>query len=414
MFQKICILIVCIFVSTVAYASVTTDADVSKKKVEVIQSKEADTIRSVVKSHARAVVAIHTFSKKAKANAEKGERELIYNSSLNPRDSEDEYDHGISSGVVISKEGYVVTTYDAVKNSDEVIVSIDSEHKKVSAGASMELSKNDYKAEIVKLVPELKLAFLKIKSNQGDGFEYLKLGNDSALIDGREKIIYNGAVVVGKAKGEVMVNQGREANLQNKFDLLARLAEKVSYRVIEGEPILCLESDLLGASVLPENSGGAVIDTKGRLLGLALFDNSSEGGLVTTVCRAIPISVIKGAIKIAIPTLIEAGREEALGIVAVDLERYPEGFSEKSVKGLTKNQVAGVVVESVERESIADEANLKPDDIILKFNNEVVKDSNTFGNMEKNAVGQQNISLLILRKSSSHRSEILEMNLEKY
>lgn len=388
----------------IAVVSSFSNAEVIDKKklndkIEMLSnSNEIDKMKELIRSSSRAVVLIHTLSNSAKDDG------LIYNSALKKRLKKHHYRHGITSGVILSKDGIICATYDGTMNSDEFIVSIDSELRDVIDDNKILLTKNDYKAKIIKAIPELNLIFLKIRPKKKEIFDFLELGNDSALINENDKFIHNGAVIIGKAKGEHFVTISKPSNSINNFDIFSSGVEKLIYRKIDGAPALIIENAVTGDGVLPENDGGAIISLDGKLMGLAIinkddFSKSSSLG--------IPVSVIKQGAKIAVPVLLDLGANSQFGIKAKDCEDLKLSETDRKVMGIDeKKEPFGIIVQSVALGSLADNTGIQAGDIILKFNDDIVKKYKTFQNLEKNSIGMQTIVLKILRNGTAFDMEI--------
>lgn len=384
--------------SSFSNAEITDKKELNKKIENLSTLNEIDRMKKLIQTHSKAVVLIHTLSSSAKDDG------LIYNTALKKRLKKHHYYHGVTSGVILSKGGIVCATYDGTMNSDEIIVSIDSELREITANTKILLTKNDYKAKVIKAIPELNLIFLKINPKKNESFDFLKLGNDSILINMNNNFIHNGAVVIGKAKGDRFVTISRPANSTNNFDIFSSGVEKLSYQKIDGSPLLIIENAISSDGVLPENNGGAIISLDGKLIGLAIinkddFSKSSSLG--------IPVSVIKQAAKIAVPILLDLGANSQFGIKAKDCEDLKLSKTDRKVMGIDdKKEPFGIIVKSVALGSLADNTGIQAGDIILKFNNDIVKKYKTFQNLEKNSIGMQTIILKILRNGTAFDMEI--------
>ena len=393
MFVKILVFCACLAMTfeSCAKPEITTKANLTKRIEKFIKSDETKELKDVVDENSSAVVLLHTFSKTAKKDS------LIYNSAIKHRENKSQLRHCVSSATLISPSGDIVTTYEAAKNSYRIVVSIDSENLKISNNSKMRITKNDYEAKVVKLIPELNLAFLKITPKRKEKLSYLPLGNDAKLINNPDKIILNGAVAVGKAQGEMFVTAETPANSKNNFSMIVRLIDKAWYEKVNGVPRLCLENLILGTCALPENYGGPVIDDNGKLIGVVDYNINKD--LSGTTAYAIPVSVVKQGLKLANPLFFNNASNANFGISVEDLKKYPKNLSPTTLD-LPKGKVVGVRIKAIEVFSVAEDCGLKQGDVILKCNNEIIKNAKTFKNMLQTSIGEPKIALVIFRNNT--------------
>ncbi len=395
MFIKV--LLICFgIVFNILYSQEIMTKDQLSKAVSNISKEQINNeLNDIVKKYSDAVVLIHMISNFAEDDG------LIYNSAIKKRLKKHHYKHGVISGVLLSKDGIVCTTSNGVMNSDKIIVSIKSELNRLSKDSKIILGENDYEAKIVKIIPDLNLAFLKITPKKGCEFNYLKLGNDTSLIN-KNGILLNSSVIIGKAKGENFVTQSLPANSKNNFSIIAKGIEKLSYKKVSGTSILLIENTITNSAVSPENEGGAVIDRDGKLLGIAFVNNKNFS---ITSSMAIPVSKIKQAIKIAIPYMLSSSNDSYIGINPIMTDfTLPENL--KRTLNMISDINSVVKVDAIELDSPANRAGVKSQDIILKFNDDFVKDIETYKNLEKSSWGEQTVSLKILRDNKLFDVEI--------
>jgi len=388
MFTKV--LLICLgIISNISYSQqILSKEQLSKTMKEISEDQINNGLNDIVKKHSDAVVLIHTISNIAEDDG------LIYNSALKKRLKKHHYRHGVISGVLLSKDGIVCTTCDGIMNSDKVIISVKSELKPLAKDSKINLGKNDYEAKIIKIIPDLNLAFLKINPKKGQKFSYIKLGNDTPLINNND-ILLNSSVIIGKAKGENFVSPMRPMNFKNNFSMIANGIEKLSYKKVCGTPVLLIDNSITNTAVLPENEGGAIIDKEGKLLGIAYINNKDFS---ITNALGIPVSVIKQAIKIAVPYMLSPSEVSNIGITA-NMSEYSIPENLKKILIMHSGIKSVVKVEEVELDSSADKAGIKAQDIILKFNDDFVKDIKTYKNLEKASWGKQTVNLKILRNN---------------
>src|SRR5690554_3119603 len=232
---------------------------------------------------------------------------------------------GFGSGVIISKDGFIITNNHVVENANEVSVSLNDNR--------------EFTAEVVGTDPQSDLALLKI---EGDDFPYLTFGNSDAL-----KV------------GEWVLAVGNPFNLTSTVTA-GIVSAKNRSNVMNGGIQSFIQVD---AAVNPGNSGGALVNTRGELVGIntAIY---SQTGNFTGYAFAIPISI---AGKIA-ADLKEYGAVQRayLGVQVPNIENIrredPERANELS-------RMNGVLIEEFSDRSSAKAAGLQTGDLITAINN---------------------------------------------
>ena len=231
---------------------------------------------------------------------------------------------GFGSGVIISKDGYIITNNHVIENANEVLVSLNDNR--------------EFTAKVVGSDPQSDLALLKI---EGDDFPYLTFGNSDALKVGEWVLAVGNpfnltstvtaGIVSAKNRGNVM-NEGLQSFIQ------------------------------VDAAVNPGNSGGALVNTRGELVGIntAIF---SQTGNFAGYAFAIPISI---AGKIAADIKEYGAVQRAyLGIKVQNIEGIRREDPEKAKE---LSQIKGVVVDDFSDRSAAKAAGIVKGDIITAIN----------------------------------------------
>ena len=402
------IIILSLFIISISpIAARLTTINEEQQNIQTIeQTFEKKGFKKLVSSVSPAVVLIYTINSSAKDDWK------IYNSSIKPRTKNENYRNGVISGVVISDTGIIVTTYNSIQRSEKIIVSINSEKRTNHPDDDdciIKKGRNDYEAEIIKTIPELNLAFLKIDT-KGKKIQYLELGNDTNLISGKNKILRNGAIAIGKAKGHIAVSEKHPALSKNKFEICANGIETLSFKKQEGIPTLLIQNEFIGSGVIPENEGGAIVDEGGKLIGIAC---NSINDFSFTTSTGIPVSVVKQGAMLAAPQILKYSGNTKLGIDANDINSPNKELSKKLTQakksiGIMDNINIGIRVKSVHVNSPADKAGIMPGDIILTHNKDVVTNTKEFDNLQKYSIGNTTTTLKILRDETIIESEIFK------
>lgn len=244
---------------------------------------------------------------------------------------------GFGSGVIVSKDGYIITNNHVVEGATEVSVTLNDER--------------EFTAKVIGADAQSDIALLKI---DGDNFPYLSFGNSDAL-----------------RVGEWVLAIGNPFNLTST--VTAGIVSAKNRTNIVGENMGLQSFIQIDAAVNPGNSGGALVNTKGELVGIntAIY---SETGNFTGYAFAIPISI---AGKVA-ADLKEYGivQRAVLGIQVPNIE-YLKRYDLKRASELAKIQ--GVMVEDFSDRSPAKAAGIEKGDVIKAINNVPIRN---FGELQ--------------------------------
>ena len=235
---------------------------------------------------------------------------------------------GFGSGVIISKDGYIITNNHVVEKANEVLVSLNDNR--------------EFVAKVVGNDPQSDLALLKI---EGDDFPYLTFGNSDAL-----KV------------GEWVLAVGNPFNLTSTVTA-GIVSAKNRGNVMGGGLQSFIQVD---AAVNPGNSGGALVNTRGELVGIntAIY---SQTGNFAGYAFAIPISI---AGKVA-ADIKEYGTVQRayLGIKVQNIEGVRQ---EDPAKARELSQIKGVLVDDFSDRSASKAAGMEKGDIITAINNATI------------------------------------------
>lgn len=244
---------------------------------------------------------------------------------------------GVGSGVIISEDGYIVTNNHVVsdergEDADEVLVGL-------TDGRELE-------ASIVGRDPLKDVAILKVNT---DHLPFIKIADSDTIAVGDVVFAIGNPMGVG-----LTVTQGI-------------ISAKNRYIGIYGDNGYesFIQTD---ASINLGNSGGALIDSKGRLIGVNSAILSRSGGNIG-IGFAIPSNL---AVNIS-TQLVSSGevRRGFLGVSISDLSQdMAEAFGFEGTKG--------VLINDVEKESAAAEGGLERGDIVVSINGKTVETANAF------------------------------------
>jgi S1-C subfamily serine protease len=240
----------------------------------------------------------------------------------NGRGREDAFE-GVGSGVIVSSDGYALTNNHVVAGAARVDAVL---HDGVVAHA-----------DIVGTDPDTDLALLRLNAGQ---MHAAALGDSDGLRVGEM------AIAIGNPLGfQATVTAGIVSALR-------RTLCGESGRLIED----VIQTD---AALNPGNSGGALVDGAGRVIGI----NTAIIGGAQGICFAVPINTAKSII----PELMREGRVVRgwLGLAG-----QTQGLSKALVRRLGLDVSAGVLAVQVVPGGPGEKAGLRPGDVILSIEQE--------------------------------------------
>lgn len=228
------------------------------------------------------------------------------------------------SGVLITSDGYIVTNNHVVDGADEITVTL--------------TNKKTYKAKVVGADAKTDLAVLKI---EGDTFPYIIYGNSD-----------------NTKLGQWVLAIGYPLNLDVTVTagIISAKSRSIGINPNEGAVESFLQTD---AAVNPGNSGGALVNTHGELIGINTAIASPTGSYAG-YSYAIPVNIVKKIVNDILK--FGAVQRAYLGV------QYPrEDLSDDQKKQLNiKGDVDGVYVMEVPDGGAAKAAGIKKGDIIIK------------------------------------------------
>ena len=243
-----------------------------------------------------------------------------------------QYGSGAGSGVIISSEGYIITNNHVVDNASEIEVILNDNSK--------------YTAKIVGTDPATDLAVLKI---EGKGFTPIPMGNSDDLKIGQWVLaVGNPFNLTSTVTAGIVSAKARNINL---------LSER------SGKDVFPIESFIqTDAAVNPGNSGGALVNTNGELVGINTAI-ASQTGSYSGYSFAIPVNLVQKVMS----DIIDYGIVQR-GFLGVQISDITQEIKEK--EGL--QNLKGVYLAQVIEGGSADKAGIKDGEIILKIGSKEV------------------------------------------
>ena len=268
-------------------------------------------------------------------------------------DGEDDEDlkNSLGSGVIVSHEGYVLTNNHVVEGADEIEVVLTDGRKAP--------------AKIVGLDPETDLAVIKIKL---DKLPSIVLGQSEQARVGDVVLAIGNPFGVGQTVTMGIISALGRNNLHiNSFENFIQTDAAINFG----------------------NSGGALVDTRGNLIGINTAIYSQSGGSVG-IGFAIPVSTAKTVME----AIIKDGHVVRgwIGVETQDIT--PELADSFSLQRSSGAMIAGVV-----RNGPADKAGIVPGDILLTVEGKPVGDTTEMLNLIAQLPPGGKARMTVLRKN---------------
>ncbi|HNB32129.1 MAG TPA: trypsin-like peptidase domain-containing protein, partial [Saprospiraceae bacterium] len=228
------------------------------------------------------------------------------------------------SGVIISPDGYIVTNNHVIEKADNIKVLLNDNR--------------EYSAKLIGTDLNTDIALIKIEDSS---LPYLEFGNsDSAQV------------------GEWVLAVGNPFKLQSTVTAGIISAKARNINILNAQQYRIESFIQTDAAVNPGNSGGALVNTRGELVGINTAIMTYTGRY-----EGYSFSIPSNLVNKVIMDLKEFGAVQR-GLLGVTIENVDDQKSKTF--GLAK--VAGVYISNTSKGGAADVAGLKPDDIILEIN----------------------------------------------
>jgi serine protease Do len=267
---------------------------------------------------------------------------------------------GAGSGVIISRDGYIVTNYHVVEGAKDITVTL--------------ADRQEYKARVVGRDPKTDLAVLKI-----DPKETL----NAAILGNSEQL----------KVGDWVLAIGNPFGLSNT--VTAGIVSAKGRIIGAGPYDDFIQTD---APINPGNSGGPLFNMKGEVVGIntAIVPNGHGIGF------AIPANVAKPLI----PQLISKG-EVTRGYIGVSIQ----AITPELAKAMNLKEAKGALVSDVVPGSPADKGGIKQGDVIIAFNQKNIDGPRDLSSwVAQTPVGQE-AKVAVLREGSEKQ---LTLKIEKF
>ncbi len=272
---------------------------------------------------------------------------------------------GTGSGVIVSRDGYIVTNNHVVESGDEIQVTLSD--------------KRNFTAEVVGTDPKTDLALLKIEA---DELPILPWGDSGKL-----------------QVGEIVMAIGNPFGLTQTVTMgIVSAVGRANVGIVDYEDFI--QTD---AAINPGNSGGALVNLKGELIGINTAIFSRSGGYMG-IGFAIPSNMAK-----TIQTSLTKHGEVIRGWLGVSIQDLNADLQEQ----FEAPDQRGVLIGDVVADSPAAEGGLKRGDIIRHYDSHEVNDSRHLRSLVAETEPEASVTIQVLRDGEKHEVQIKISELPK-
>ena len=271
------------------------------------------------------------------------------------------------SGVIISENGYIITNNHVIRNATEIKIILNN--------------KKSYIAKVIGKDARIDLALLKIEAKDKEVFSAMPYGNSDKIKIGEWVLaIGNPFNLYSTVTAGIVSAKARSLGMSSRTSLEA-----------------FIQTD---AAVNPGNSGGALVNTRGELIGINTAIASRTGSYVG-YSFAIPVNLVRKVIS----DFIEYGeiQRALIGVTIYEINA-------QSALELGIDNVEGVYVNAISEYGAAEDSGLKVKDIITKIDGQNIKNSSEL--YEKVGIHRpgDKIIVTVLREGKSKDIEVTLKN----
>jgi len=280
-------------------------------------------------------------------------RDFFGNQFRNYQQPKERKQSGLGSGVIVGKDGYILTNNHVINGADEIKVKLSD--------------KREFKGKIIGTDQKTDLAVIKIEA---DNLPVIKLGDSDKL-----KI------------GETVIAVGNPFGLnQTVTSGIVSAKGRADVGIADYEDFI--QTD---AAINPGNSGGALVNIKGEVIGINTAIVSSSGSNM-----GIGFAIPSNMAKVVMDSLLKKGKV-VRGWLGVSIQPITAELSKQFGTKDEKGALIGDVVE----DSPAEKAGIQAGDIIVEFDGKEVIDPTSLRNSVAVSSPGKVVALKILRDGKS-------------
>lgn len=267
---------------------------------------------------------------------------------------------GLGSGVIVDKDGIIITNNHVVRNADDIQVRL--------------MDGREFKAEVKGTDAQTDLAVISIDAKD---LKPIQFGNsDEARV------------------GDWVLAIGSPLQPELEHTVTAGI---ISAKGRSGVGLTQYEDFIqTDAAINPGNSGGAMVNLHSQLIGINAAIATQNGGFMG-IGFAIPVNLAKKVMT----DILEKGKVERgwLGV-------YIQTITPEIAKAFNLHRVKGVIISKVQKDSPAEKSGLKDEDVVLRFNGKEVDNSTELSTWIAGSSPNAKIVLTILRNGDTKDIEV--------
>jgi serine protease Do len=256
----------------------------------------------------------------------------------------------LGSGVIVDRDGYILTNYHVVKDADEIKVKLSD--------------KREFEGKVIGADSKTDLAVVKIASNH---LPIIKLGDS-----GRLKV------------GETVIAIGNPFGLnQTVTSGIVSATGRANVGIADYEDFI--QTD---AAINPGNSGGALVNVRGELVGINTAIFSTSGGY-----QGIGFAIPSSMAKVVMENLIKKGK-----VVRGWLGVSTQTITPDLAKQFNLKEDKGALVSDIIQGSPAEKAGIRRGDVIVQYDGREVDEPSHLRNMVASTPPNREVTLHVLRE----------------
>jgi serine protease Do len=319
---------------------------------------DAETFRNIAREQTPMVVNISTERRqRPRESTESFGGEDLFRRFFGQPAPQDRVRVAAGTGFIINREGYILTNNHVVEGATQIWISLygDEEQR--------------YPGRVVGRDPLTDSALLQLAEKPDHDLPEARFGDSTQM-----------------QPGDWVMAIGNPFGLAHTVSVGVISSTERAFTLEEGRPQDMLQTD---AAINPGNSGGPLLNLRGEVIGIntAIFADQARGGGNIGIGFAIPINVVR----VLLPQL-HTGKV-IRGRIGVSIAAVPADSLAEF--GLTERR--GALVSTVAPDGPARRAGLQPGDVIVRFSDRPVEDSDALVKMVVETKPGTTVPLLVLR-----------------
>lgn len=269
---------------------------------------------------------------------------------------------GLGSGVIVSPDGYILTNNHVVEGADEIEVTIGQ-------------AQHVYKAKKIGTDPSTDIAVIKIEGAAGKQFPAVTIADSDKM-----------------RAGDIVIAVGNPFGLTQSATMgVVSATGRGGMGIIDYENFI--QTD---ASINMGNSGGALVDFAGRLVGINTAIFSRSGGN-----QGIGFAVPSNLARSVMESLLKTGKVQR-GFLGVGLQPLTDDL----VKAFNLKSDEGVLISEVQPKSPAEKAGVETGDVVVEIDKKPVRSTRELQLMVGAMAPGAKVEMKVLRKGEEKKVTI--------